>query len=120
MKAIIKMVLILLVLATCTASAATDEEILGFANGVLAAEFTHGGTASATIGGDDNNTLLLSVKLDDYVKTDVGSIGYNLYRLSGSADTIVAKYPDRFNSIWLEVYANDGSGPIGEATITVI
>jgi len=100
---------------TLPCMAASDSEIMQFTKGVLASGLLSG-SGSATI---EKNTLGLTCQLSEYLDMKVDTVGYKLYDLSICAQKVIDQYPNRFNQVEIKVYASNGQGPIGYASIAV-
>lgn len=95
---------IAIVLAAGLSIAATDEEIVQFASGVLAGSLMI--DPDVSVRGD---ALVLQDKLSEYSDGDVGSIGYNLYDLASAADKIIKQFPGRFDVVETKLLGSNGA-----------
>jgi len=113
MSRIVALILISFSLIVGLSAAATDEEILQFGQGVLAASMVNDPVLSINV-----NTLQLQDSLGEYSDTDVDWIGYELRELAGIADKIVKQYPGRFAIVEAKVLDLSGT-MVGSMNIRV-
>ncbi|MEA2045860.1 MAG: hypothetical protein U9N48_04985 [Euryarchaeota archaeon] len=108
-------VTVLCIAALPCVMAASDDEILNFARGVMAADYS-----DTTVGVEIvNDTLQVWKFQEKYDKPSLGDIGRDLWQLACSAETIVQEYPERFDTVILSVFTSDGRGPVGVASVEV-
>lgn len=93
------------------ASAATDEEMLQFARGVLANEYNE-----RTVSINASN-LSIRGNLSEYSDGAVDTIGYELQNMAASAKKIVNEYPDRFTNLDFKLFDFTGYKLVGEMHI---
>jgi hypothetical protein len=99
-------------------SATSDAEILQFASGVLAGSSLTS-DATANIGGNNSERLIIEYKLSQYSDAKVGTIGFDLYNIARSAETITAQFPGRFKQVDLIILDSSGINSLGIANIAV-
>jgi len=106
-------VAILCLVSSCIA--VSDSEVLQFANGALAGSY-YGGPTTSSISG---NMLTLTGQLSEYSDMKVDTVGYKLWDLSSCAQKVIDQYPGRIKQVELKIFAANGQGPIGYASIAV-
>ncbi|MDD2836333.1 MAG: hypothetical protein PHY05_09305, partial [Methanothrix sp.] len=88
-------------------SAASDEEIMQFARGVLANEYYE---RTASINGEN---LSIEGNLSEFSDGSVNTIGYELQNMAASAKKIVDEYPDRFHQLDFKLFDFSGNKIVG-------
>jgi len=110
-------VLLCVVMAVSPCVATTDDEIIGFARGIMVMDHP-----STPVGVEIVNNTLLNIweVHDEYDRSDLYRIGYDLEYMATVADAIVHEYPDRFETVMLSVGVSEDHGPIVWAALVGI
>jgi hypothetical protein len=107
MKSAIIIIIALTIASIGLISAASDEEILHFARGVLANEYYE---RTASINGEN---LSIEGNLSEFSDGSVNTIGYELQNMAASAKKIVDEYPDRFHQLDFKLFDFSGKKIMG-------
>lgn len=95
--------------------AASDDDVLKFAKGVLTGSiFTENAVASI-----DGDTLLISARIREQSDLEVATIGFDLYNLASAASKVVRQYPGKFTQVGLTIYDYTGNHAVGRMNVAV-
>ena len=107
--------ILLAILLTGIASAASDQELFAYAAGVLDATSMIGHSeVSVLVHPNGGAELDINYTEKDYLSSDdVGTIGFKAWELSGAAKKIIEHYPGRFLVMRITMFGSDPTLPIG-------